>query len=86
MAKMGKRRITKIKVLPKPADQPLAAIGHMAINVVISPIQIQPIATPGFEFPALGIPIMREGFITETGLLFGSSLSTTTQLGVQLHI
>ncbi len=75
MATMGRRIKTGAKVLTKPADKPFVGIGHMAMNLVISPIQIQPIATQGFEIPVLGVPIMREGFITETGSLFSSTES-----------
>ena len=75
MATMGRRKIAGAAVLKKPADKPFAGVGHMAINLVLSPIQIQPIATQGFELPVLGVPIMREGFITETGLLFSSTES-----------
>ena len=71
MATMGRRKITRAKILAKPADKPFMGTGSIATNLVISPIQIQPVATQGFELPVLGVPIMREGFITETGLLFG---------------
>ena len=39
----------------------------IAINLVVSPILIQPIAILDFEPAVIGTPIMREGFMTETG-------------------
>jgi len=47
-------------------------IGYMHINLTINPIQIQTISAQGIELPTFGVPIMREGFITGTGLLIGS--------------
>jgi hypothetical protein len=68
MATMGRR-----KVRPKrPSDMPVGQIGSPAVNLIVNPFQIQPVATLGFEPSALGTPIMREGFVTETGLLVGS--------------
>jgi hypothetical protein len=78
MATMGRRKIAGIKALKKSADKSFAEFGCMSVNLITSPIQIQPVATQGFEPPILGVPIMREGFITETGLLLHSSQSTTT--------
>jgi hypothetical protein len=49
-----------------------AETGFLAVNSAINPILIQPIAILGFEPPIVGAPIMREGFITETGFLLGS--------------
>ena len=73
MAKMGKRKLAKAKVLAKPADESFMGISRVHMEIFISPVQIQPIAILGFKPPVLGVPIMREGFITETGLLFGST-------------
>jgi hypothetical protein len=42
------------------------------VNLIISTSQMQSAATIDFQPPAFGVPIMREGFITETGLLQGS--------------
>ncbi len=39
------------------------------VNLIASPIQINPISTFGVAPLAPGLPIMREGFITETGFL-----------------
>ncbi len=41
------------------------------LNLIIQPVQIQPVAAQPFEMPAIGLPIMREGFVTETGFLRG---------------
>jgi hypothetical protein len=69
---MGGRKMTK-KKLPlkpmKPAEEFLWFPGHQPINLVASPIQIHPVATQGYLPPVVGVPIMREGFITETGFL-----------------
>ena len=69
MATMGKRAVIKIKGMPKSADKSMGGSGPMIVNLICCPIQIQPVATQGFEVPVLGVPIMREGFITETGFL-----------------
>jgi hypothetical protein len=72
MAKMGRRKITGAKVLSNPSDKPFVGIGHMAVNLITGSIEIHTIVAQGFELPVFGSPIMREGFITETGLLVGS--------------
>ena len=50
------------------------------MNLIVSPIDVHPIATLPFEPIKIGIPIMREGFITETGLLVGSLESSTRNI------
>jgi hypothetical protein len=70
MAKMGKGKLTKgLNVSPEKAD---ISIPLMAVNLISGLIHVQPVATLGFEQPALGAPIMPEGFVTETGFLPGS--------------
>lgn len=69
MAAMGKRGVTGKKPSPKSADVPSSSPALMAMNLVISPVQIQPVATLGFAPSVPGVPIMREDFITETGFL-----------------
>jgi hypothetical protein len=79
MATMGQRRLAGNKVLSKHADKTLEAIPAMVINLVTSPIEIQPIATYGFLPPTIGGPIMREGFLTETGFLLSSACCSAKQ-------
>lgn len=71
MAKMGTRNLAPIRK-GNPPDFTLA-IPMMAVNLLTVPVQIQPTATLGFTPPALGYPIMREGFITHTGFRRGFS-------------
>jgi len=68
MATMGRRKV----MAPKPPDVSPGQNGLLAINLIVSPFLIEPVATLGFEPPALGTPIMREGFVTDTGFLIGS--------------
>jgi len=48
---------------------PREAVGVMPINLVISPVRVEPTATVTCPPTAVGGPIMREGFITGTGFL-----------------
>ena len=69
MAKMGKRNLVPIAppdVSPEQNKMPAA-------NLIISPFLAEPITTLGVEPSFLGVPIMREGFVTETGFLVGSN-------------
>jgi len=50
---------------------PLGQIGTLTVNLIVSPIHVQPVATLGPEPSTFGAPIMREGFITDTGFLIG---------------
>lgn len=72
MATMGKRGMTGKKPSPKSADLRSSSPALMPMNLVVSPVRVQPVATLGFSPSALGVPIMREDFITETGFLRGS--------------
>ena len=72
MATMGKR-ITRRKALATPADKGSVSLGSIVIDFVVSPIQIESIASRAFEPPVFGVPIMREGFVTETGPLISSA-------------
>ena len=78
MATMGKRKIAGRRTPKKLVDKPFAEIGRMSPNLVTIPIHVQPVATQGYQPPILGIPIMREGFITGTGFLLHVSQSRTT--------
>jgi hypothetical protein len=55
------------------AQQPLATPLIRTVNVVISVGEPAPVVERGIELPVIGAPIMREGFVTETGILPGSS-------------
>jgi hypothetical protein len=53
----------------KPASELSALTASANINLIVSPVQIQPTSTVGIPQPSLGVPIMREGFVTDTGFL-----------------
>lgn len=57
---------TKIAIAA-PAPQAVE-ITSPVFNLVVSPVITQPVATMDAFPQPLGTPIMREGFITETGL------------------
>jgi hypothetical protein len=56
---------------PAPSGGPLPACCPV-VNLTVSAFHIQPVVTLGFQPPTLGAPIMREGFVTDTGFLVGS--------------
>jgi len=63
-----------------PKAEPLSTrIGVIPVNLTLAPVLIQPVATlaPGAA-PPPGLPIMREGFISVTGLLPCPSGPTAT--------
>ncbi len=83
MATMGQRKVSEKKVggkftEPKKGSRHVIAPapgllpGATRLNVVIPKMQVVVIATVAVG-STLGIPIMREGFVTETGLLPSSS-------------
>ena len=66
MAAMGEG----IMNLKKKNDSPPTSIKVLPVNLVIHTGQIQPIATVSVASqPAANLPIMRDGFITETGVM-----------------
>ncbi len=78
MATMGKGKVNKGKDLPQltrvgtarakvtpPMPTPASAVG----SVIILPIQVNMGALAGASGSTLGVPIMREGFVTDTGFL-----------------
>ncbi len=67
MAAMGRRRL----VPPEVPNLHAGESGLLAVNLIVTPFVIEPVTTLGFEAPALGIPIMREDFVTDTGFLVG---------------
>ena len=50
-------------------QQPLAAPLAPGLSVVIPVGEIAPVMKRGGGLPVVGLPIMREGFVTETGFL-----------------
>lgn len=54
----------------KSLNTPASGVGiAISVNLVVSPVKIEPVAAIVFKPAAIAIPIMREGFITQTGLL-----------------
>jgi hypothetical protein len=68
MATLGGRDMSK-RNNPKTPQTPAVGIGTQPVNLVASPVRIQPVATLGLQPSCFGSPIMREGFITSTGFL-----------------
>jgi hypothetical protein len=68
MATMGRRKVMP----PELPDVSPGQNGLLAVNLIVSPFLIEPVATLSFEPPAFGGPIMREDFVTDTGFLIGS--------------
>ena len=69
MAKMGTR---SIRASDSPANQligPLNLIATGVVNLTMRPVCVPVTTAFGIVPPVLGLPIMREGFITETGFL-----------------
>jgi hypothetical protein len=68
MATLGRRDITKKKNGPDP-EMPAIGIAAPTVNLGAIPTTIYPVSTQGVlpSFP--GSPIMREGFITTTGIM-----------------
>jgi len=56
-----------------PSAAPPNQAGVMPVNLIISPVKIEPTATLTRAPIVVGGPIMREGFITETGVMVVSS-------------
>jgi hypothetical protein len=70
MAKMGKREGVKQNPAAKSLDSGAGFLGLAPwVNLIVSPVRIHTTATLGFAPMSFGVPIMREGFVTETGFL-----------------
>ncbi|MGD1146702.1 MAG: hypothetical protein ABR961_01980 [Thermoanaerobaculaceae bacterium] len=54
----------ELKSSPLVPAQPEAGLGF-----VIGTMRVDVVATGMFELPSIGIPIMREDFVTESGLM-----------------
>ena len=75
----------KVKKPPKsgeasPPPAKLALFGS-GLNLVVRTGRVDVVTTRAFEPPIVGLPIMREGFVTETGLLLSSELLPGLQVG-----
>jgi len=70
MAKMGTGIVTPTKRTgTKSSDHPLSFMTlTTSVNLIVNPVMVNPISTAGTPPLGLGLPIMREGFITDTGL------------------
>jgi hypothetical protein len=68
MATLGRREMTK-KNHPKPSGVPAAGISAPTVNLTASPVKVEPVTTLGVQPSFVGTPIMREDFITVTGLM-----------------
>ena len=68
MATLGAREVIR-KRHEKSAENPSVGIESIPVNLIASPITVQPASTLGVPTPAFATPIMREGFITNTGLV-----------------
>jgi hypothetical protein len=78
MAAMGRRKIAKVKLAKlrgSSEGNPLAVPISGGLNMLIPVSSIVAVMTWGFERPPIGLPIMREGFVTTTGFLQQSSSS-----------
>jgi hypothetical protein len=65
MATMGRREMNR-----KPAPEaPQQGIAIPAVNLGVIPTVICPVTTAGAQPQPVGGPIMREGFITTTGVM-----------------
>ena len=73
MAALGKRNVKDKKISGVGSHRPAAVI-MQGLNLTIQPALIQPVATQPITVPSAGLPIMREGFVTETGFLQSNQL------------
>jgi len=75
VAEMGTRKIAKVKLTkPRGASKmsPLTIPISGGLNIFIPVTRVVTVMSRGFERPAVGLPIMREGFVTTTGFLQSS--------------
>jgi hypothetical protein len=70
MAKVGTRAMTHNKrIAVRPSELPLRWDATTYVNLVVSPVQIHATSTLSVAGLGIGMPIMREGFITDTDFL-----------------
>ncbi len=69
---MGTRKLRNKKaasVETASERNPVAAPLLGGVNLVIPTADLAPVMQRGVDVPPVGLPIMREGFVTETGFL-----------------
>lgn len=69
MAAMGRRKIAVKNPLALSGMRTAIAVAPPSESLISGPIGTMTIASYGVELTVVGAPIMREGFITETGFL-----------------
>ena len=52
---------------------PRANAEGKGVNLVVPAAECAPVMERGVELPVVGLPIMREGFVTDTGFLAPST-------------
>lgn len=67
MAALGRREMKKHDNRP---ETPQIGLASPAVNLIASPIKVQPVATLDIHPSAPGGPIMRGDFITRTSPMF----------------
>ena len=75
MAAMGGRKENGklLKSQRAASPQPLAPQLICGLNAVVPAVEFAPVMERGVDLPVVGLPIMREGFVTETGFLAPST-------------
>ncbi len=68
MATLGTREMSK-KSSSKPSEAISIGVSGTPVNLTVGPVKVQPVSTVGFQPTSVGSPIMREDFITTTGLM-----------------
>lgn len=68
MATLGRREMTK-KNRSKPSPLLGASISAPNVNLTTGPIKVELVTTFGCQPASVGSPIMREDFITNTGIM-----------------
>lgn len=62
---MTPKRPSKAQDKALPRSQPTL----QPMNLILGPVQVEIVATASIQASTLGFPIMREGFVTSTGIL-----------------
>lgn len=68
MAALGRRKMTE-KNASDIRKSPAIGVAVPSVNLNVVPATIFPMTTQGIQPSNLGNPIMREGFITTTGIM-----------------
>jgi hypothetical protein len=70
MATMGRREVADKERKLASSDGPFRVLRIIGVDLIATSLQIQTVATLAPASPEFGgLPIMREGFITQTGYL-----------------